>query len=102
LSLPEAQIVIGTTQDALSIRLILAVVVPEADLTNFVLPSSIKGLELAARASECLGRLLRLPYPFYWLNHDLTVLKFEATGIYRKHGQSTSRVNVPVALTRAR
>jgi hypothetical protein len=45
---------------------------PEANTTNFVLPTPMQGFEFAARASERLSKLSRLSYPFYWFSHGLT------------------------------
>jgi hypothetical protein len=70
--LPEAQVAVRTTEYTLRIRLVLTVILPEANLANFILPSAMQSLEFAARASECLGRLFRLPDPLYRFTHGLT------------------------------
>jgi hypothetical protein len=41
LSLPKAQSAVRATQDALRIRFILTVIMPEANAANFVLPTSM-------------------------------------------------------------
>jgi hypothetical protein len=46
---------------------------PEANVTNFVLPTPMQGFELAARAPERLSKLFRFSHPFYWFSHGLTV-----------------------------
>jgi hypothetical protein len=64
---------VGTAQNTLCIRLILTVILPEANLANFILPSPMQGLGFAARASERLGRLFWLIYPLYTIAHVPTV-----------------------------
>jgi hypothetical protein len=63
---------VGTTQNTFRVRLILTVIMPEANGANLILPSAIKSLEFATWASECLGRLLRLTHPLYRLTHYRT------------------------------
>jgi hypothetical protein len=69
LSLPKAQAAVRTAQDALRVRLILTVVLPIANAADFVLPTTMQGLEFAAGASKRLGKLPRFDHPFHWLNH---------------------------------
>jgi hypothetical protein len=60
LSLAEAEMVVWAASNHLGIVLILAVVMPEADLTDLVLSAPAKGFEFAAWASVCRHRFLAL------------------------------------------
>jgi hypothetical protein len=58
LRLAEAEMIIRSAPDHFSIVFVLAVIMPKADLTDFVLPASTKGFEFATWASIRRRRLV--------------------------------------------
>jgi hypothetical protein len=77
-SLSEAQALIRSAEDDISVWLVLTVVLPKAYRTNFVLPPSEKSLEVATRASVGLFGLFRLTDPTNLSIHAPSLAKLTA------------------------